>query len=201
VVGGGRRAEDIGETLKLEFGRQLLFTLARQTLVGHSSPSTLEKGPDMRHSFAIKACILMAGLLGSLLFSCDVAAGQLGEIDDAKAVQGTWIPVKAELAGSPMPDAVLKTIILKIDQDKYEASVAGKLDRGTCTQDASAKPKRLTIRGTDGPNAGKTILAIYELSGDTFRVCYDLSGMKTPEDFKTAEGTKLYLVTYTRKKD
>ncbi len=42
---------------------------------------------------------------------------------------------------------------------------------------------------------------IYELEGDTLRVCYDLSGKKRPGEFKTAEGTQLYLVTYTRKKD
>ncbi len=30
--------------------------------------------------------------------------------DDAKAVQGNWKPAKAELAGEPMTDAVLKSI-------------------------------------------------------------------------------------------
>ena len=38
-----------------------------------------------------------------------------------------------------------------------------KTDRGTCTLDTSASPKRMTIRGTEGPNRGKTILAIYEM--------------------------------------
>jgi uncharacterized protein (TIGR03067 family) len=127
--------------------------------------------------------------------------GQAPAQDDAKAVQGTWIPVKAELAGRAIPDAVLKTIVLKLDQEKYEVSVAGKTDKGTCTQDPTTKPKRLSIQGTDGPNAGKTFLCIYEIDGDTFRVCYDLSGMKHPDDFATAKGTSLYLVTYMRKKE
>ena len=30
--------------------------------------------------------------------------------DDQKALQGEWIPVKGELGGKPLPDAVLKTI-------------------------------------------------------------------------------------------
>ena len=119
---------------------------------------------------------------------------------DAKAMQGTWTPVKAELAGMAMPEAALKTIVLKLDGDKYEVSVGGQLDRGTCTLDPAAKPKGLTIKGTDGPNKGKTFPCIYELSGDTLRVCYDLSGQKAPAEFKTAEGTQLYLVTYERKK-
>ena len=38
------------------------------------------------------------------------------------------------------------------------------------------------------------------LQDDTLRVCYDLSGKKLPTEFKTKADTKLYLVTYKRKK-
>ena len=58
----------------------------------------------------------------------------------------------------------------------------------------------LKITGVKGPNAGKTFPAIYELTADTLRVCYDLSGKKRPTEFATKPGTKLYLVTYKRKK-
>jgi uncharacterized protein (TIGR03067 family) len=56
----------------------------------------------------------------------------------------------------------------------------------------------MSITGTNGPNLGKTFPAIYELKGDTLRICYDLSGEKFPTDYKSVEGTKLYLVTYKR---
>lgn len=120
---------------------------------------------------------------------------------DAKAMQGSWKPAKAELAGLPMPEAVLKTISLKLDNGKYEVLVGDKPDRGTYTMDATTKPKSLTITGTEGPNQGKTLPCIYELKGDTLRVCYDLSGAKRPTEFKSVAGTKLYLVTYERKKE
>jgi uncharacterized protein (TIGR03067 family) len=152
-----------------------------------------------------RAIVLVVSIMAGCLLVGPVAESssnaQAPVQDDAKAVQGTWVPVKAELAGQAMPDAVLKTIVLKLDQGKYEVSVGGKIDKGTCTQDPTTKPKRLSIRGTDGPNAGKTFLCIYEIDGDTFRVCYDLTGMKHPDDFATAKSTSLYLVTYTRKKD
>ena len=108
---------------------------------------------------------------------------------------------KAELAGMTWPDAILKTIILRLENGKYDVSVAGKLDKGSYTQDATSRPKGMTIKGVEGPNAGKTFPCIYELSGDTLRVCYDLSGVKAPTEFATAKDTQLYLVTYTRKKD
>jgi len=121
--------------------------------------------------------------------------------DDAKAVQGNWTPAKAELAGEPLADAVLKSISLKLENGKYEVFVGDRPDRGTYTVDSASEPKSMTITGTGGPNNGKTFPAIYELEGDTLRICYDLSGAKRPTEFKTSAGAKLYLVTYTRKKE
>jgi len=121
--------------------------------------------------------------------------------DDAKAVQGSWTPAKADLGGQPMAEAVLKSISLKLDNGKYEVFVGDKPDKGTYTLDSTSKPKSMTITGTEGPNRGKTFPAIYELKGDTLRICYDLSGAKRPTEFKSIAGTKLYLVTYNHTKE
>ena len=119
---------------------------------------------------------------------------------DATAIQGNWTPVKGELGGRPMADAVLQTISLKLTDGKYEVFAGGHPDNGTYTLDSNTKPKSITVTGTNGPNSGKTFPSIYELKGDTLRICYDLSGMKRPTEFKSVAGTKLYLVTYGRKK-
>lgn len=63
-------------------------------------------------------------------------------------------------------------------------------DRGTCTVDATSKPTGMMITGTEGPNIGKSILAILELDVDKLNFCYDLSGIKRLTDFKTAPGTR-----------
>jgi uncharacterized protein (TIGR03067 family) len=140
-----------------------------------------------------------------LLCVCLVAGGLLnaftaGPLDDAKAVQGSWQPVRAELAGQPMADAVLKIIRLKLDHGKYEVFVGSEPDRGTYTLDTKSKPRGMSVTGTEGVNQGKTFPAIYELKGDTLRICYDLSGAKRPTGFKSVAGSKLYLVTYARTK-
>src|SRR4051794_24093594 len=77
---------------------------------------------------------------------------------DAKALQGSWIPVTGQLGGKPMPDAVLKSITLKLDHGRYEVIVAGAPgpDQGTFTFNASASPKGMAVTGTNGPNLGKT---------------------------------------------
>jgi len=127
--------------------------------------------------------------------------GLAADRSDAKAFEGTWTPVKAELGGQPMADAVLKTITLKLHDGNYEVSVTGQQDKGTYTIDASTQPKGMTITGRDGPNKGKTFPAIYALEGQTLRICYHLSGKQRPAEFKTNVGTLLYLVTYTRRKE
>jgi uncharacterized protein (TIGR03067 family) len=138
-------------------------------------------------------CVCLAVLASPTVFAADPPA-------DAKAIQGTWSPIKAELGGQPQPDAILKTISLKLTDGKYEVFVGNAPDNGTYTVDSSTTPKSITVTGTDGPNRGRTFPSIYELDGDMLRICYDLSGKKRPTEFKSLPDTKLYLVTYARKK-
>jgi len=137
----------------------------------------------------------------TLVFAVSLAAFAAEPTNDATAVQGKWRPTKAVLGGQPIPDAVVKSISLKLDNGKYEVFVGDSPDRGTYTLDSASEPKGMSITGTEGPNRGKTFPAIYELDGDTLRICYDLSGAKRPAEFKSVAGTKLYLVTYGRKKE
>jgi uncharacterized protein (TIGR03067 family) len=66
--------------------------------------------------------------------------------------------------------------------------------------DTSKKPKTMDIIGAEGPNKGKTFLAIYELNGDTLRVCYNLGGKERPAEFKTTKDSLVFLATYQRAK-
>lgn len=118
--------------------------------------------------------------------------------NDAKSIDGTWLPSTAELGGEKFPDEVRKSIKLVIGDGKYTVTVGQEPDRGAVKLDQSTNPKALDITGAEGPNKGKTILAIYETSGDTLRICYDLSGKARPTEFKTEKGTQQFLVTYER---
>ena len=121
-----------------------------------------------------------------------------GDARDGDTIEGSWLPSAAELAGQKFPDEVRKSIKLVVKGDRYTVTVGEKADRGTVKLNPAAKPKEMDITGTDGPNKGKTFLAIYEHDGDTLRICYDLSGQKRPKEFKTEAGTQLFLVTYKR---
>lgn len=135
----------------------------------------------------------------TLMLSFALAARSGGAKDD-DTIQGTWLPSTAELGGKMFPDEVRKTIKLVVKDDKYTVTTGKAVDQGTIKLNPAAKPKEMEITGGDGPNKGKTILAIYERDGDTLRICYDLSGKGCPTEFKTKEGTQLFLVTYQREK-
>lgn len=123
-----------------------------------------------------------------------------GDGKDGDALQGTWVPTAAELGGVPYPDEVRNVIKLVVKDDTYTVTVGEQVDHGTVKLNPEAQPKQMDITGTEGPNQGKTIPAIYEQDGDTLRVCYDLSGQSRPTEFKTDKGTQLFLVTYQREK-
>jgi uncharacterized protein (TIGR03067 family) len=137
----------------------------------------------------------------ALVVACSSVAWSDDAKDEAKSMEGTWLPTSAELAGEKFPDEVRKSIKLVIKDGKYTVTVGTKPDKGTVKYDPSKKPKELDITGTEGPNKGKTFLAIYEKDGDTLKVCYDLSGKSRPKEFKTEAGTQLYLVEYKLKKE
>jgi uncharacterized protein (TIGR03067 family) len=120
--------------------------------------------------------------------------------DDGKKMQGSWRPVAAELGGKPFPDEVLKTMKLVLTDGKYTVTVGEQTDEGTVKLNPAKEPRAMDIEGTKGPNQGKTIPAIYELTDTTLRICYDLSGKARPKEFKTQADTQLFLVEYKRQK-
>lgn len=139
--------------------------------------------------------LLCVGVL--LAFPC-VALCDDPKKDEA-AIDGTWLAASAELKGKKLPKKSIESLKLTLKKGEYEV-LAESTDRGTVTYDNSAKPKEMDIKGVDGPNKGKTFLAIYELKDDALKICYDLSGSSRPTEFKTRAETKLFLVTYKRQK-
>jgi uncharacterized protein (TIGR03067 family) len=153
----------------------------------------------------MKQILFISMAMGALLTSCAVRPSENARPEDAAVILGVWQPVTAEIGGQPVPDTILKSITLTLDNGKYEVMAGNLPDKGTYTLDTSSKPKSMSITSTEGVNSGKTFPAIYELhrdpsNGDTLEICYDLSGAQRPLEFKAIAGTQLYLVTYGRKK-
>ena len=120
---------------------------------------------------------------------------------NSMAIDGKWSVSTAELAGDALPTELFQKMTLILDKEKYTLKSERLDDTGTMVADTTKKPMQLDIKGVEGPNKGKTLLAIYELDGDSLKICYDLEGKARPTEFKTTKGTKQFLVLYKRIKE
>ena len=122
------------------------------------------------------------------------------QADDLKNMEGTWKVESAEAGGKKVESENLKEIVVKITGDRYEVKAKDKVDAGTLKLDEMQKPKSMDATDTEGLDAGKVVKAIYELSGDTLRVCYAIEGTERPTEFATKEGSPILMLTYKREK-
>ena len=114
------------------------------------------------------------------------------------AIRGTWIPVEAILEGKKLPEEGLEGMVLTIDRSTYSIRAQSGLDRGTIALDSAVYPLGMELTGTEGPNQGRTMKAIYEIAGDWMRVCLAIDGPARPTRFEAGEGERSFLVTYRR---
>ncbi len=115
------------------------------------------------------------------------------------SLQGTWKMVRAELAGEPAHPLLVDNTELAFTANRYAVYYDREIaDRGRYTLAPGELHPSLTLHGVEGPNAGRTIPAIYQTKGELLRICYGLDG-STPTAFASPPGSQLYLVTYRRK--
>ena len=136
----------------------------------------------------------------ALVTACALFFTRTAQADDLKAMEGTWKVESAEAGGKPVESEDLKEVVVKITGDRYEVRVKDKVDAGTLKLDETRKPKTMDATDTEGLDAGKVVKAIYELTGDTLRVCYTLDGGERPTELATKEGSPVLLLTYKREK-
>ncbi len=120
--------------------------------------------------------------------------------DSLCGLEGAWIPVAASISGKELLVAELRVKYLVFDGHDY--SIIDRcnqvVDRGEYLVNDSITPRTIDIVGRDGPNAGRSMLAIFELKGDQLTVCYDLDGSKRPQNMQVDEDELLLSITYER---
>lgn len=115
-------------------------------------------------------------------------------------VEGSWVPVAAAVSGQPLDVDELRVARFVLDRGGYEIIDRANhvVDSGDYRVDATVSPWSMDIIGVSGPNAGRTMLAIFELQGDRLTVCYDLEAASRPQDMQPLEDQLLLVITYQR---
>lgn len=136
-------------------------------------------------TLAVMSCVLVL-----------VAAA--GAQDDAnkkelEKLQGTWSVVRVERGGKERDPKESKDMKIVFKADKLIIQAPGKEMELTIKIDATKKPKTI-----DWKQGDQTLLGIYELQGDTLRICG--SPDERPTEFATKADTKIGLIVLKRDK-
>jgi uncharacterized protein (TIGR03067 family) len=137
------------------------------------------------------------------------ASGGAGTLADDKAdlkkevkkFQGTWTFESSEAGGKKLPADQLKGLILTFVGDKHTVKKGDEvIQAGIQKLDPSSSPKAIDVTLTEGVNKGAVMLGIYEIDGDTLKVCFDAEGKKRPTQFKSAPGSATFVNVHKRLK-
>jgi len=131
-------------------------------------PSALAEGVMSAMRFAKLLRVAFALFAVAAVAGCGVALLADGPPDkDARAIEGEWSLVAVEDSGKPVPTDQLKGVGVTINDGKMTVSdnnmtVAIRLD-------SSVQPHVIDLTG---PGQTRPALGIYELDGDTLRICW-----------------------------
>jgi uncharacterized protein (TIGR03067 family) len=109
--------------------------------------------------------------------------------EEIKRLDGVWVPVSAESAAGKFSDKQdlddLGKFIIK--DGKTLMKDGNKLLQAVIKVDPTKKPKTMDIVVDEGKDKGWAQLLIYEVDGETLRVCYDVGQISTrrPTEFST----------------
>ena len=143
----------------------------------------------------------MRTLIAATLLLATVSAGEKpGDAakKDAEWLQGTWRVVSGEMGGQKLPDDIAKTLTFIFEGDTLTIREGERVaEKSTYKLDPSRVPKAIdsTVPGQD-----KAIPGIYELAGDTLKLCWSKGGGERPAKFESKAGTDLMLATLKREK-
>jgi len=116
--------------------------------------------------------------------------------DDKKALQGTWTLVAATENGTPQ-SGDMQWIV---EGDEYRVRYNQQLEATPFKITLDASRKRIDAFHHDTPAGtyGGKLKGIYELSGSSLRVCYDLTGSYYPSSFDAGPGSRRVIYEFRR---
>lgn len=120
---------------------------------------------------------------------------------DLERMQGEWAAVSMMHDGHPLPDDDAQSLFRSVKGEVYTVSLFKKvIGKGTFKIDATNKPKTIDFLPTMGPAKSQQILGLYELDGDTWKICHGLPGKERPKELASKEGSGYTLAVWEREK-
>jgi uncharacterized protein (TIGR03067 family) len=117
---------------------------------------------------------------------------------DLDRLQGRWTVASLELDGQPMEAPGDATIV--IEGSRFTSTGMGADYAGTLELEPAATPARIDMRFESGPEKGNRNLGIYQLDGDSWKLCLATRGTVRPRKFASPAGSGVAIETLVRGK-
>jgi uncharacterized protein (TIGR03067 family) len=114
---------------------------------------------------------------------------------DLDGLQGTWNIVSLEMDGQKMAGGGAQIVVRG---ERFTTIAMGAAYEGTLVVHEASAPKSFDLHFEEGPEKGNTSLGIYELEGDTWKICLTTRGNQRPREFAAPPGTGIALETLRR---
>jgi uncharacterized protein (TIGR03067 family) len=114
---------------------------------------------------------------------------------DLDRLQGTWNIVSMEMDGRKTTGGSARIVVRG---DRFSTIGMGATYDGTLLVHQTTAPKSFDLRFEEGPEKGNTSLGIYQLDGDTWKICLTTRGSERPQEFAAPPGTGIALETLQR---
>jgi uncharacterized protein (TIGR03067 family) len=122
---------------------------------------------------------------------------------DEDAIQGSWSVVNFVGTGKELDEDVRKQLTIAFKEGAMEVLVNGKSDETYGFKlDSSKKPRHIDIlEKKDGKEAAPALLGIYEIDGDTLKICWNKEDPRRgrPAELRSTAENKFHLMTLKRK--
>jgi uncharacterized protein (TIGR03067 family) len=115
--------------------------------------------------------------------------------EDLDRLQGTWKVVSLEMDGQKMSGGGAQIVVRG---NRFTSIAMGATYEGTVTVHRATAPKSFDLRFEQGPEKGNVNFGIYELDGDTWKICLATRGSQRPKEFAAPPGTGIALETLQR---
>lgn len=117
---------------------------------------------------------------------------------DLKHLQGAWAVKSLKVEGQAMAAETLAEARIAVEGNRFSSTGMGVVYEGTLEMDPSASPARIDMKFDAGPEKGNTNLGIYELNGDSWKLCLATRGTVRPARFAAPAGSGFALETLVR---
>ena len=115
---------------------------------------------------------------------------------DLERLQGTWTVASLEVDGQAMESPAEACIV--IQGSRFTSTGMGAEYGGTFELDGASKPACIDMKFDTGPEKGNTNLGIYQLKGDSWKLCLATRGTVRPASFQSIAGSGIALETLVR---